>query len=1020
MVALCRLELLGGVHLYLGERCVSRFRTTKTVIMLAYIALQSEQRASRDSLAALIWPDLPDSDGRARLSVELSFLRGLATSAGISLFVADRQNVAIVPGMLTTDAVQFERLLRQSDREPDTAKRTALLTEALALYKGELLPGLYDDWAITEQGRLAARFEEAQLTASFLQERAQSKFAGVAPAKLAPPVPTALPAPVPENLPASRNLFIGRDKDLVRLRNLIGEHSLVTVTGTGGIGKTRLITELLPTLGNYRKIFVSLAPVAEGKRIPEAIADAFSLSTEQSGSLMEILPDALSTVSTLLVLDNAEHLLSIAAEIVDTLLQRASSLRCLVTSRERLEIAGEMVFPLEPLSLMPENGALSPAMHLFTERAQAVRSDFYLTEANTETVATLCRRLDGLPLAIELVASRAQILSPAKMLAALDDDPAQFRTRRQRAEKRHASLFATIDWSYCLLPTEAQIAFCRLSVFRGGFTADAAHMIAGTNNALLADLVAASLVVAKEVNGEMRFSLLETVLDFARHTLPQSELSPLQQAHAAYYSKFATTQDALLLGPHHEIAVAALHTERENILVALDTLTDNPSAYWKLVGDTGYLWFYYYLERDQKRLELALQPLPGVPGGVRAKVLEVLSRFYASQGHGDKGRAAIRLATQLYRDAQDTIGVIRALSYTNLPEAWEESLSLMSGLDTPVFEGMALSHRAGGLWREGQVEESQRLFARAVACMEHAGYVSGQVGVLIEWGYSLLWCGNYRQAVAMLERCLALLASVGQEKIATHPLWILGSARLESGDYAGAERDAGLAITGYPGYGPTPAFGSAHLIFGQALLYQGKFDESLQAFTKAKEIFEALEPGRSDLYVARRFAEWSLAQGKNEEALALLDGLFRRHWSAEQGEIATMDFGNAGFLTPIRALLAESERRCGLTADALSGFCDVLKFKQQSRLWAGSLRDVEGIAAICAERSETKRAILLLSAARTHRLRRGNPALPYQNDEWKRIFRPLQTSEHAPLWEEGQKLSFDEMVTLALTAQNAL
>src|ERR687898_1356505 len=340
----------------------------------------------------------------------------------------------------------------------------------------------------------------------------------------------------PHNLPSELSSFVGREKELPEVRRLLEHNRLLTLTGSGGCGKTRLA--LAAVSGHVERFkdgvwMVELASLAEPSLVPQAVAFTLGVRERPGSSLTEALSDYLRNRNLLLILDNCEHLIEACAELAEALLHSCPGLRVLATSREALGITGEVAWSVPSLSLpdlrrLPDIGSLPryESARLFVERAVAVRPDFVLTEQNASVVAQVCYRLDGIPLAIELAAARAKVLSVEEVADRLDDCFRLLSTGGRTVMLRQHTLRATMDWSHELLPEEERDLFRRLSVFAGDFSLEAAASVCIGADVerdevlgLLSHLVDKSLVVVWEKDGETRYRLLETVRQYGQEKL---------------------------------------------------------------------------------------------------------------------------------------------------------------------------------------------------------------------------------------------------------------------------------------------------------------------------------------------------------------------------------------------------------------------------------------------------------------------------------------------------------------------
>jgi predicted ATPase/class 3 adenylate cyclase len=407
---------------------------------------------------------------------------------------------------------------------------------------------------------------------------------------------------VPGNLPVQVTSFVGREQDLERVAATLGEARVVTLTGVGGVGKTRLA---LQVAGEMSPAFrdgawlCELAGVRESEAVAEAIVAVFQVEPRQGVSVAEALVEFLHAKQLLLVLDNCEHLLKPVARLVADIERACLAVRVLATSREGLNVAGEHLLVVPSLDV-PDAGAdldvvsRCEAVRLFVDRAQAVKANFVLDATNAGAVAQICRRLDGMALAIELAAARVTMLTPAELAQRLDQRFRLLAGGRRATVERHQTLRAAIDWSYQLLEVPEQLLLDRLGVFAGGFTLEAAENIAAGPDIeavevleLLAALVGRSLVIADVEATETRYSLLETIRQYAQERLDDTgDADRVRGQHAAYYADFAERVAPNLAGPCEIESMQSLDREVDNLRAALSwaVATQDIDAALRLVG----------------------------------------------------------------------------------------------------------------------------------------------------------------------------------------------------------------------------------------------------------------------------------------------------------------------------------------------------------------------------------------------------------------------------------------------------
>ncbi|MDP9369096.1 MAG: NB-ARC domain-containing protein [Chloroflexota bacterium] len=449
--------------------------------------------------------------------------------------------------------------------------------------------------------------------------------------------------------------FVGREREVKQAAVLLrrGDVRLVTLTGPGGVGKTRIALKIAKDVAAVFRdgvAFVSLAAITDPDLVAPVVAQALSIHQAGDRPLVEHLASVLRERHLLLLLDNFEQIVD-AAALVTNILAACPSLTVLVTSRTTLRVSGEHVFPVSPLALPdPEEGATAEvvgraeAVRLFLTRAAAVRPGLALTDENASLVADICRRLDGLPLAVELAAARSNVLPPVALLARLGqrlplltggprDAPARLRTMRD-----------AIAWSHGLLSPEEQVLFGRLAVFTGGFTMEAAQAVAGDAVQVLdgvSSLVSASLLRQEEgLDGEPRFAMLETIREYGLERLEaQGDAEAAHRAHATWFLRLAEQAEPHIPGPHQAAWGDLLEVDLPNLRAGLEWLEEAGDTE-RLVRLAGSLiWFWYMRDRlDEGRAWLgrALSMSTGVPNTARAKVLVGMAFLAYHQGNVDQ------------------------------------------------------------------------------------------------------------------------------------------------------------------------------------------------------------------------------------------------------------------------------------------------------------------------------------------------------------------------------------------------
>ena len=599
-----RIRLLGALRVEAGETTISRFATSRVAVLLARLAFYPQRAHSREELADLLWPEADLGAGRLNLRVAIASLRRQLEPPPISpgsILVADRSFIGLNPDAFRCDVVEFEAAWAKASRAASPLSKRDALAGAAALYGGDLLPGFYDDWIAEERERLDALHEELCAQQGELAARIPtgqpSIMATESAVESAAPSPRLLCPPRLLRLPIQFTRFFGREQDCTHISDLLEmlDTRLVTLTGTGGVGKTRLaletahqITERTASRFAGPMCFVPLADLSDARLIPAAIADALALARADDVEPLDQVVAALSELRpALLVLDNFEHLVKRGAPLVLSLLTRLPSLTCLVTSRRRLLLPGEREYPVSPLPVpplglldAPETPDQVTSVQLFVDRAQAARPDFQLTRGNAAAVAALCRNLEGIPLAIELVAARAMALSPAQMNERLAQRFEVPSSRGGDEEDHYRSLWAALAWSYELLSPSLQRFFRGLSIFQGGCTVEAAQAVCTEPRALefLTQLRERSLVMVDHDGAAPRFRLLETLREFAGEQLSEGERAGLRARHGDYFMAQAEASRAALCGPEQAHWLERLEADNDNLRAALDAAYEDGRA----------------------------------------------------------------------------------------------------------------------------------------------------------------------------------------------------------------------------------------------------------------------------------------------------------------------------------------------------------------------------------------------------------------------------------------------------------
>jgi predicted ATPase len=484
---------------------------------------------------------------------------------------------------------------------------------------------------------------------------------------------------MPNVLPASLTLLLGRARETATVRQLLARADvrLVTITGPGGVGKTSLALQVAHELQDAFTdgvFFVSLAATIDSILIIPTVAHTLGVTESPNRLLLDSLKDFLRNKQTLLLLDNFEQIISVAP-ILTELLEACARLRLLVTSREALHLRGEHEFPLAPLAL-PDRPSIKtlrqyPGIELFVERAQAVRPNFQLMPDNADAVAEICRRLDGLPLAIELAAVRMKLLSPNAMLEQIRESSLGLLTGGARdLPARQQTLRSTVQWSYDLLDAEEQRAFRWFTVFAGGSTLEAALAVIRPPVSVdtIGSLVNKSLLRSVETNDDARLVMLETIREFGWEQLAQTaEGEAVRRAHACYYLSFTEEAEQKLTGADQTNWLQRLDREQDNLRAALQWMIEHREVELaqRMAGALQPFWFRRGRWSEGRRwLEdsLAIESGATLNQSIRANALYGAGMLARFQGDFARARILCEQSLEIYRTLADQTGVLKTLA----------------------------------------------------------------------------------------------------------------------------------------------------------------------------------------------------------------------------------------------------------------------------------------------------------------------------------------------------------------------
>jgi predicted ATPase/DNA-binding SARP family transcriptional activator len=817
-------RLLGPLEVLDGNASVA-LGGPRQRALLTLLLLNANEVVSRERLIDGLWGEEPPAAAANSLQVAVHGLRKVLGPERVETR-GPGYAVRVSPGEL--DLERFERLAERARREaPPSAAVT--LREALALWRGEPLADLSAaraalrrleearitaleqridaDLALGRHAELAAELEgliaehpfrerlRAQLMLALYRSGRQAdalvayqdtrealvehlgiepgeELRGLERAILRQDASLAAPAPAPRsNLPAPATSLVGRALERAAVTALLRRDDvrLLTLTGPGGTGKTRLALEAAGELGSELPdgaLFVDLAPLDDPALVPSTVARALDIG-EGEIATVERLKQTLRPRTMLLVLDNFERV-DEAAPLVSELLAAVPELKVLVTSRVVLRLSGEHEYPVPPLRV-PESAlvrdldalARNESVALFVARARAVKHDFVLSRENAEAVAAICVGLDGLPLALELAAARVTLHRPAELRERLEQRLEVLTGGPRDVPARHQTLRATIDWSYELLTSDERELFARLAVFAGGCTLDAVEPVCEAPLETLEALLAKSLLQGEHVGGgEPRFRMLETVREYALERFEASgDAERVRERHAAYFADLAEIAGAALWGPvqgpQRVPWLDRLEAEHDNLRVALSWSEQHDSE--RALRIAGALIDFWadrsYIREGLAWLERSLaQPGP-LPAPLSAKALHGASYLAFLQGEYERGDQLGDAALALFQQLGDREGAGRTLHVL----------------------GWAATHR-------GDLERAAMLATGSLALARELGHTRGIIVSLSSLAIVQANRGDHERAVGLLEDALVLAREHGDRLSEAGILGALGAIAAERGD----------------------------------------------------------------------------------------------------------------------------------------------------------------------------------------------------------------------------------------------
>ena len=732
------------------------------------------------------------------------------------------------------------------------------------------------------------------------------------------------------NLPLQLTSFIGREDEIGMVTKLLDEdHRLVTLAGSGGIGKTRLSVQVAAELVDAYPEgvwLVELAPLTDPARLPQVMLAALDGPAE-SDSLDDLVTH-LSTRRTLIVLDNCEHVVAAAAQAVEAILGSCPGVAVLATTREPLSIPGERVIRLGGMPLPDGDddrlAEVYPGVRLFVERAAAVEPTFALDEEATLAVTRICRRLDGLPLAIELAAARASVLSAQQIDERLANRFTLLTGGPRTRDARQRTMRAAIDWSHDLLEPDEAVFFRRLSVFVGGWTLYAAETVCGSpplaSSAvidLLAGLVDKSLVVVEAGEATTRYRMLESIRFYAGERLEEAgELTEVRSAHLAWMVEQTRAVTQVSEGDVGAATIAWFRSEPANIRAALDHAVQvDPAAGLSLMWNLLDAWETYSVSAEAlSRLEILLTRHQE-PDGTRLYGLSMLGQLAMTHGRTEVARASFLEAIQLARLKDDgerlTVNLVYLANLENLAGDADEAEALLREGEQIARQSDnegSLAFVLAGLGRlraERDVPQSIALFDEALRIRRARGEQGHVRNLLDNLTNAYVLQGNFAAARASAEEAREIAAALGDDDSIVTLSFSLGTIAQEEGDFAGADALFREAATFAEERGLPNEAGYAWALLGECSRAMGDLDGASANYSRSLEFLHEVGNLVTAAFISSNLGHIALRREDWAEARRLAITALRM---AREKDIGTLQMEGMELCAEVAAATGEPER----------------------------------------------------------------------------------------------------------------
>ncbi len=708
------------------------------------------------------------------------------------------------------------------------------------------------------------------------------------------------------NLPVQLTNFVGREQDVATVKSLLQENRLVTMAGAGGMGKTRLALEVAGELiEEYPNgvWLVELAPLADPALVPAQIAQEVGVREEPGRTILDSLTDHLRPRKLVFVLDNCEHLIAAAADVVQHLLRTCPEIRILATSQGPLAVEGERLWRIKPLPVPQANTKFSVeslvefgSVKLFLDRALQANLNFKLDSDNAAAIADICRRLDGVPLAIALAAARVRSLSPSQIDERMGERFRLLTTGAATGPTRHQTLRAAVEWSYDLLSEPERLMFRRLSVFAGGFSLEAAEEVPAGEDLddfevleLLSELVDKSLVTADPMESRVRYRMLESLRQFGGEKLSESgEEGDVRHRHVNWFLNFAERAEPELQSSDQLIWLDRLQEEHDNFRQSLDwsIAGHDPEQGLKLAGLLRRFWEWRgFFSEGRQWLDQALSASPQAPPAIRAKALQGAGALARLQGDLAPASSLLEESLALMRQIDDRKGVAHSLwDLANLAQIqgehaeaqtlYEESLSIRRELNDKRGIAAVLNGLGNIAYAQADFNKARSLLEESLAINRELGDQQGAAIALQNLGNSAYFRGEYREALSLYEDGIAIQRELGNMKGIADMLNNLGGMGIAQGDYRKARSHLEESLSLRRQLGDKPGVSKSLFNLGELASSQGDYEIAEQMHEESLSLRKQLgdRTGIAGSFnalgsIAARRGDYEKARSHHEESL---------------------------------------------------------------------------------------------------------------------------------------------------------